>query len=161
MNRLNWRIVYSWTYRHSGEMIRCYFYSYQFSFIIEPSLWACLLPMVGFRSKRNVHIIQMNRKRWEFVSFGHSPNLQIKLSSVSHCANSEQYNTLFIASCKHGWEPIRARVTWVLFYNKIYNQHRVVIVIVAFLVLCVLKFLFFNSLRLSTGSCGSHGEFTQ
>ena len=67
---------------------------WQFSFIIEPSLWACLLPMVGFRSKRNVYIIQVNRKCWEFVSFGHSPNLQIKLSSVLHCANSELYNTL-------------------------------------------------------------------
>ena len=89
---------------------------WQFSFIIEPSLQACLLPMVGFRSKRNVYIIQVNRKRWEFVSIGHSPNLQIKLSSdVLHC---------YIVSSKHGWEPIRARVTWVLFYI-IENRQRV------------------------------------
>ena len=74
---------------------------WQFSFITEPSLWACLLPMDTFRSKRNVYIIQVNRRRWEFVSFGHSPNLQIKLSSVLHCANSELYNTLSMLHSLH------------------------------------------------------------
>ena len=107
--------------------IRCSFLElpWQFSFIIEPSLWACVLPMVSFRSKRNLYIIL---SRW-IENVGNSSlsaTLQTYKSKFHpYCTVQTQSNIshflCYIASSKHGWEPIRVCVTWVLFYKYMCN----------------------------------------
>ena len=85
---------------------------------------ACLLPMVGFRSKRNRwvwYIIQVDRKRWEFVSFGHSPNLQIKLPP--RCTAQTQSNVTHESTLNRGErEAIRSEnFTRPLVYYAVQN----------------------------------------
>ena len=81
---------------------------WQFSFIIEPSLWACLLPMVGFHSKRNVYIIQVNRKRWEFVSMVVARNV---------CAGGQAIMAFPMA--RGSWKPGYTNFRLVKFFNTI------------------------------------------
>ena len=107
------------------KWIRCYFYSYRYlgNFLssLNPacelvySQWLVFVP--------NETCILSS---WieDIGNSSLSATLQIYKSNFRlHCANSELYSSYithflcYIASSKHGWEPIRARVTGVLFYN--------------------------------------------
>ena len=72
---------------------------------------------LSFSARLVVCIIHVNRKRRTFVSFGHSPQIYTSKFRSTALRNLRAHFLCYIASSKHGWEPIRARVTCVLFYN--------------------------------------------
>ena len=108
-----------------GNVIRCYFYSYLGNFLssLNPacelvhSQWSVFVPNETSTLSRWIENVGNSSL---------SATLQIYKSNFRPYRTAQTQSNIthflwYIASSKHGWEPIRARVTWVLFYKFNYS----------------------------------------